>query len=532
MAKIYQQDTYAHTQPPVVELPSVMLLNAQPYEKTTLVPIPFKEMNLDVRVENYCVGRVAWLKSNTTEGGMAPLGNIYFTRGTPEISNPDVLVDDQDSNIVYIFPSPENTTGQYQPLHKLSMEPLSRLENKEFTLDSSYGSRGMSFIGQNATHFFISGCSNRVDYGYEYYGWVDKASLTFTSTAPNTRQSKVAYFCQDSNNYYLLHQTTYSSNTYTRIIKVSKSSNTETFLAKQNHDETAYDGWYHAAQALELETDKMSAYWPQVIADAGLAFKWVRSEVDLNGGTATNTVCTADYTAGGGQSSVVVKPSQTGEGITNLEAWAIEGATNYICMLPTEHDQSTDENLATFRLYVYSIDAGDKDNLIFENYVDTNVRAWGVFQVQDDWKKIAVVHSAGLKFYNWNAGTETYDMVQDLAFDIQSVMRDSNDRIWVRQSDDSVHMISATSPTRVEITMENSSYNYQGSNISTYADVSAYDIDNDRIVANVQIVLEGAIYFTDDSQNKTIATSTSGDTQVDMVIKGSSYTRVLASVVV
>jgi len=533
MAKIYQQDTYSHIQPPVIELPNVMLLNAQPYDKTTLVPVPFKELNTNVNVENFCSGRVTWLKASDSDGGKSPRGNIYFTRGTPDIANPDMVVNDQDSNIAYLFPSPEDSGGQYQPLHRLSLDPLSRLDNINISLDGTYGSRGMSFIGQNATQLFIAGISDRGgDYGYESYGNLTKAGLAFTDTGPNTRQSKLAYFCQDTDYFYLLHQTTYSSTNYNRVVRVSKSTNIESFVASQTMDVTSYDGWYHAAHALELETDKMSAYWPQVIADSGLAFKWVRSEVDLTGSTASNTVCTADYTAGGGQSSVVVKPGQTGEGRTDLEAWAIEGSTNYICMLPTEHDNYTAENLATFRLYVYAVDGTNSDNLIFKNYVDTDVRAWNVFQVQDDWKKIAVIHSAGMKFYNWNAGTETYDMVQDLAFDIQSVMRDSNDRIWVRESDESVNMISATSPTRVEVVMDQASYNYQGSNIATHADVSAYDIDNSRIVANVQIVLEGAIYFTDDSQNKTIATSGSGDTQVDMVIKGSSYTRVLASVVV
>jgi len=534
MAKIYQQDTYAHTQPPVVELPNYMLLNGQPYDKTNLVPIPFKEINLSAGYEQYMVGRVAWLKSNTSDGGRAPLGNIYFTRGTPDIVNPDVLVDNIDSNTVYILPCIGNfDTNQTQPIHKLTMNPLARVDGNSWDLDSLGGSRGMFFIGQDDDWIFVAGASGRAsDYGYQRYGRVDKASLSFSNTGGSTRQSKLAYVCQDVNYYYLLHQTTYLTTTFTRLIRVDKATNVETVLSTINHDNTAYDGWYHAAQALELEADKKSAYWAQVITDAGLAFKWYRAEVDLTGGAGSQTLCTTDYSAGGGQSSVVVKPTQTGEGITNLESWAIEGTTNYICMLPTEHDQYSSESLATFRLYVYAIDAGDKNNLIFKNYIDTDVRAWGVFQVQDDWKKIAIVHNAGLKFYTWNAGTETYDVVQDLAYGIESVMRDANDRIWIRTSDGSVHMISATSPTRVEVTMENATYNYQGSNIATYANVSAYDIDNARIVANVQIVLEGSIYFTDNSQNKTITTSASGETQVDMVIKGSSYTRILASVVV
>lgn len=533
MALIFNQDVDYHTQPAVVELVNNMLFNGIPYTKNTLVPVPFGSLNMDVGYENYMTGRITWLKSNTTDGGRAPLGNVYFTRGTPDISNPELIVDNQDSNIVYLMPCIESSSNQYQPVHKITLSPLAIIDTALIDLDTLQGSRGMFFIGQDANNLFISGSSGRGgDYGYQRYGQLEKSSMTFTNTSASTRQSKTSYMCQDENYYYLLHQTTYSTVTYTRVIRVDKSTNVESVLVTVNHDNTAYDGWYHAAHAMELETDKMSAYWPQVITDAGLAFKWGRFEVDLTGGTASNTVCTVDYSAGGGQSSVVIKPTQTGEGITNLEAWAIEGSTNYVCMLPTEHDQSTAEDLTTFRLYIYAVDGTNADNLIYKTHVDTDVRAWGVFQVQDDWKKIAVVHSSGLKFYTWNAGTETYDLVQDLAYTIQSVMRDSNDRIWVRQSDSSVHMISATSPTRVTVTMENPTYNYQGSNISTYANVSAYDVDNNRIVANVNIVLEGAIYFADDSQNKTIATSASGETQVSMVIKGSSYTRILASVVV
>jgi len=162
MAKIYQQDTYAHTQPPVVELPNYMLLNGQPYDKTNLVPIPFKEINLSAGYEQYMVGRVAWLKSNTSDGGRAPLGNIYFTRGTPDIVNPDVLVDNIDSNTVYILPCIGNfDTNQTQPIHKLTMNPLARVDGNSWDLDSLGGSRGMFFIGQDDDWIFSRPASPR-----------------------------------------------------------------------------------------------------------------------------------------------------------------------------------------------------------------------------------------------------------------------------------------------------------------------------------------------------------------------------------
>ncbi len=86
--------------------------NIKEFVLEKLKEFPFKEINLNVSVENYCIGRVSWLKSNSTDGGLAPVSNIYFTRGTPDIANPDVMVNNQDSNIVYMFPCPKGAVTQ------------------------------------------------------------------------------------------------------------------------------------------------------------------------------------------------------------------------------------------------------------------------------------------------------------------------------------------------------------------------------------------------------------------------------------
>jgi hypothetical protein len=559
MAKIYTQDIASNQvqvnekgQPAVVELPDHVVLNGQVYGKTTLVPIPFEQIKYSVSSNYLMVGKVTWIKSDTTVTNLSRLGNIYFSRGTPDIVNPDVLIDNIDSNVFYIIPGPKTsyTSGNTNadtniPFYIMTRDPLRKIDYTSFSLLAGYTCRGAFFIGQNDTHIFIAGHQDRSTFNQPAFGWYSKSTQTFTNVAPADRLVVVnAYVCQDDSNYYLFTQNNYTTTDKFQIHRVNKITNATAVVASLVPTDIANENPSYPTQSLELEAGKKSFYFPQVLTDAALAFRWVRGEVNLAAATASFTTCTVDYTiVSGGQASVVVKPGQNGyttasTPVTFLESWAIEGSIplstsdNYICMLPTENDFSTSENGATFRLYIYAIDGTNKNNLILKNYIDTLVRAWGVFQVQDDWKKIAIIHSSGLKFYNWNSVTETYDMVQDLAFAIDSVMRDSNDRIWIRQGDLSVHMISATSPTRVEVIMENSYYNYQGMNISTYANVSSYDIDNNRINSNVQLVLEGSIYFIDDSQSKTIATSASGAVQVDMVIKGSSYTRILASVVV
>jgi hypothetical protein len=95
-----------------------------------------------------------------------------------------------------------------------------------------------------------------------------------------------------------------------------------------------------------------------------------------------------------------------------------------------------------------------------------------------------------------------------------------------------VHLLSSFSPLTITVVPENVDYNYAGSIINTYMNVSAYDIDNTRMATNVRLVLEGSTYFTDDSQVKEITTSAGSETQVNIKITGTSLTRILASVVV
>jgi hypothetical protein len=152
--------------------------------------------------------------------------------------------------------------------------------------------------------------------------------------------------------------------------------------------------------------------------------------------------------------------------------------------------------------------------------------------LEEDWTKLMVVYNGGVKIYDWNASTETYDYVDSYAASVQSIMIDNAERIWILTDTKELHMFSATTPVRITVNMESETYNYTGLTINTYANVSAWDIDASRIAANVKLVLEGAAEFTDGSKSKTITTSASADTQVNINLTGSSYSRVLASVVV
>ena len=162
--------------------------------------------------------------------------------------------------------------------------------------------------------------------------------------------------------------------------------------------------------------------------------------------------------------------------------------------------------------------------------MDVGARLRDIFLLEDDATKIAAVIDSGLEIYNFNETTNTYDYAQSFAISPRAIMQDSLKRVWISDDTGFRHMISPSSPSRTDVQFELLTYEYQGSDINTHFMLNAYDIDNARIGANVRVTLDGDMYFPDNSQTKVVTTSDTGDTQVDVVIKGPSFTRVLTSI--
>lgn len=107
---------------------------------------------------------------------------------------------------------------------------------------------------------------------------------------------------------------------------------------------------------------------------------------------------------------------------------------------------------------------------------------------------------------------------------------DELDRIWTYDSGGKVYLMTPYVPTSVTVLYELDDYNYTGSNINSYVNVSAYDAFSARISSNIQLTIEGPnCTFADGTQLKVITTSGSGETQVPIIISNAGYFRVLAN---
>ena len=118
--------------------------------------------------------------------------------------------------------------------------------------------------------------------------------------------------------------------------------------------------------------------------------------------------------------------------------------------------------------------------------------------------------------------------------------RDSMDRIWyVTKSSrfgsyhTDLHVLSPTLPVTITVTPEVAQYNYAGSTINSYLNISALNASGNRIAATVKVTIEGAsMKFSDDTVVKEITTSSSGETQQNIKVTGAGFVNITASVVV
>ena len=85
----------------------------------------------------------------------------------------------------------------------------------------------------------------------------------------------------------------------------------------------------------------------------------------------------------------------------------------------------------------------------------------------------------------------------------------------------------------ITVTPELAQYNYAGSTINSYLNISALNASGNRIAATVKVAIEGAsMKFSDDTVVKEITTSSSGETQQNIKVTGAGFVNITASVVV
>lgn len=262
--------------------------------------------------------------------------------------------------------------------------------------------------------------------------------------------------------------------------------------------------------------------------------------------SATAGACTIDW--GATSAAAEFAASNRSSALPLLRCWTIHTDTaDYVCFGLSEQGGGANEVAANMKVYVFTINPANPTQLTWKQTIAVGAE-WGyiksLFPLTDDHTRLGVVTSSAMYLYNFTdaAGYDysgvsiPHNIFTATAQQAGAIGVDELGRIWTQDAGGKgalVKMYAPTTSATVRLTFASSSYNYTGSDIATSFNLSAYNADGNRVATDVQVVLDsGNITFADSTTTKTITTSASAETTVNVTITGPGQVRAIANVAV
>lgn len=215
----------------------------------------------------------------------------------------------------------------------------------------------------------------------------------------------------------------------------------------------------------------------------------------------------------------------------------VSGGIRYLTFMIFDQREQylTSEGCRTF--LTYTIDPTNPKNLTYHSSVVVPQTPRNIVWLNDSRTLMGLFFQGSFRIYSFNNSTG-WGLSSTITENVLACGRDSLDRIWYLtrsskygSSEFDVHLLTPSLPVTISITPETTSYTYAGSNINSYINISAYNASGARLATSVKLVIEGAsMTFSDGSTVKTITTSSSAETQANIIVTGAGYTNITASV--
>lgn len=212
----------------------------------------------------------------------------------------------------------------------------------------------------------------------------------------------------------------------------------------------------------------------------------------------------------------------------------VSGGVRYITVMHFQYQDCLDEGSRTW--VTYSIDASNPKAFTYHSSTTIPVTPMNFYWLNDSRTLMAVLTGVNTYIYAFNSSTG-WTQATTITDKIVEIGRDSLDRIWyVTQSEvdstfPSIHLLTPSLPVTVTLVPASTNYTYAGSPINTTLTVNAINASGSRIATDVKLVIEGAsMTFADGTTVKTVSTSSTADTTVNVIITGAGYTNVTASI--
>lgn len=247
----------------------------------------------------------------------------------------------------------------------------------------------------------------------------------------------------------------------------------------------------------------------------------ILTTVDTNSNSVTYRVCNVDTTG--------MNFSFTGR--QAMEVYFVPILHEFNSQLYLSFYKTQDNSqLITFRINKDSNGVYDYTSLTFVSQKDLYATAYGYIALEPSLNTIMIPTSSGLLSFVFNG--EKWIANTALSVTVNSWLYDSVGRLWIYGTDGMIYLLLPSIPVNITYKYERDIYNFTGSPINTYVDISAYNYLGQRIAisGNLKIV-SGNATFRDNTISTFITTSSTADTRVPIIIKNPGVVRLVFDIV-
>jgi len=186
---------------------------------------------------------------------------------------------------------------------------------------------------------------------------------------------------------------------------------------------------------------------------------------------------------------------------------------------------------------VYAVNASNPKALTYHSKIVWPDTPKNFVFLNDDQTLMGMFFTNTFKLYAWNNSTGWQETVS-INTVVTACGRDGDGRIWYVQTSTAqantapeLHILTPSLPVSITINPEFASYDYAGTPINSYINVSAYNASGNRIAADVKLVINGgSMTFSDTTTVKTVTTLTNAEKQQNIIITGAGFSNITASV--
>lgn len=221
------------------------------------------------------------------------------------------------------------------------------------------------------------------------------------------------------------------------------------------------------------------------------------------------------------------------------QTWTVNTGSEvkrYLMFMQLHGTGTVMDNVPRQRTFVvFQVNPLDPKQLTFHSAVTIPATPMNIIWLNAEKTIMGVLTANNLYTYSFNDGSG-WVQTGAIPFAFYAVGQDSFGRVWAVTRGQlglgEIHLISLNVPVSISVVSTQTTFNYTGTPINSTILVNAYSPSGSRIAVNVKLVIDGgSMTFTGANLTTTVATSTTGDTVVPVIITGPGIANIVSSVV-